>query len=167
MRILRAVGMALVTIAALVVVVAVVARFSDGPRGPFPGGALRAGELVTTREVDWTFASPIREMELQLLEPARSRTTWLIVHDGELYIPCGFVQLRFFKQWPHEAQRDGRSFVRVDGKRYERQAVRVVDPALHAALSAAAIEKYGFASPGTEPDPDSTWFFRMEPRPPS
>ena len=52
--------------------------------------------------------------------------------------------------------------LRVDGRRYERQAVRVTEPGLFATLSTIVAEKYGL-SPETEPEPDDVWFFRMDP----
>ena len=48
---------------------AVSARFSDGPSGPFSGGPLVAGELVMGPEPDWSFARDIPDIELQLLDP--------------------------------------------------------------------------------------------------
>ena len=53
MRILRWLGLALVALPAVVVGVGVIARFSDGPIGPFPGGKLHSGTLVTEANVDW------------------------------------------------------------------------------------------------------------------
>ncbi len=60
--------------------------------------------------------------------------------------------------------------LRIDGKRYERQAVLVTDPEVIAALS-LRFEKWGekaFSFPlGEAPtdDPKDIWFFRMDPRP--
>ena len=192
MRILRWLGIALVALVAVLVAVlvgiGVVARFSDGPIGPFPGGPLRAGSLVSEPAVDWSFAEEIGEVELQLAEPLSSRTTGILVHEGQLYVPCdlGFIWRRVpgplrgmlfviwvFKRWHEEALRDGRVVLRIDGKRYERQAVRVTDPELFAALSSLMREGVAefFQEPAERwnlpPDPDAIWFFRMEPRPPT
>ncbi len=161
MRILRGLGIALVALVAVLVGIGVVARFSDGPIGPFPGGPLRAGSLVSEPDVDWSFVDwesrPGRIVELQLVEPPSSRTTGILVHEGQLYVSAdlGFIWRRLpgpgrgvlfviwgFKQWHEEALRDGRVVLRIDGKRYERQAVRVTDP-------------------------EAIWFFRMDPRPPT
>ncbi len=188
MRILRWLGIALVALVAALVGIGVVARFSDGPIGPFPGGPLRAGSLVSEPAVDWSFAEEIGEVELQLAEPLSSRTTGILVHEGQLYVPCdlGFIWRRVpgplrgmlfviwvFKRWHEEALRDGRVVLRIDGKRYERQAVRVTDPELFAALSSLMREGVAefFQEPAERwnlpPDPDAIWFFRMEPRPPT
>ncbi len=194
MRILRWLGIALVALVAVFVAVlvgtGVVARFSDGPIGPFPGGPLRTGSLVSEPDVDWSFVDwesrPGRIIELQLVEPPKSRTTGILVYEGQLYVSAdlGFLWRRvpgpvrgvlfvifLFKRWHEEALRDGRVVLRIDGKRYERQAVRVTDPEVFAALSSRVQEgavRAGLAlGESLPPDPDAIWFFRMEPRPPT
>ncbi len=168
----------------LVAAVFVAARFSDGPLGPIAGGSLRSGELVTESAVDWN-AVGAREVELELVATGRSRLTGSFVHDGQLYIPCdlGFMWRRIpsagfravarvlwtVKHWHEDALRDGRVVLRIAGKRYERQAVRVTDPALLAALRSIMEEKaatYLKVKLSDAPaDPDAIWFFRIDPRP--
>ncbi len=175
--------------ASLVGTVLVVQRVSDGPIGPLAGGPLRAGALVSDPNVDWSFLGSGGEIVLQLVEPPRSRTTGSLVYRGQLFVPCdlGFLWrripsagFRFFaaaidlvKRWHEDALRDGRVVLRISGKRYERQAVRVTDPELLAALRSIAEERakrYMSArgagglldAPG---DPEAIWFFRMDPRP--
>jgi hypothetical protein len=128
-----------------------------------PGGPLVAGELVAGPEPDWTFAAEIQDIEIQVgAENPRSRTVWLIVDRGELFVPAGLASR---KTWPSEAVADGRVRVRVAGTRYERQATRVTDAARLEALRAAVGRKYGMTP---SPDgPDDTWFFHMGPRPAS
>ena len=147
----------------LAALLAVMARFSDGPIGPIAGGALRSGELVKDGPADWSFAADISEIEFQLLEPARSRITWILIHEGQPYIPCGTPGFRLWKQWPHEAMVDGRALLRIDNRRYERQAVRVTEEGLCATLTALLKQKYPMAE-AYPADPDVLWFFRMEPR---
>jgi hypothetical protein len=186
MRILRNLSIAVaVLVVLLVAAVLVVQRVSDGPLGPISGGPLRSGELVTERDVDWSVANG-RTIELQLVEPPGSRVTGAMVHEGQLYVPCdlGFLWRRVpstrfrwilatiyrFKHWHEDALRDGRVVLRVAGKRYERQAVRVTDPelltTLRAKLEAGARE---FFAPqggllGVPGDPEAIWFFRIDPR---
>ena len=53
-------------------------------------------------------AKSIDTVEFQLLEPDRSRTTWILVHDGKIYIPCGYLNSavgRIWKKWPIEAEK--------------------------------------------------------------
>ena len=179
--------------AAIVVVLAVAGvyiahRVSDGPMGPISGGPLRAGPLVTDANVDWATAlqqgNPGRGIELQLVSTGESRTVGAFVHDGQLYVPCdlGFLWrrtpnagMRFMggliysvKHWHQDAARDGRVVLRVAGKRYERQAVRVTDPELLTALRAdteQGVERFFGARlmPGPA-DPEAIWYFRMDPR---
>lgn len=159
---LRGIGILSLAALALLIGVGVVARFSDGPVAIFPGGPFRSGERVMA-EPDWSFARDVEEVELQLVEPARSRTVWLVVHEGLPYVPCGFLDVPLWKQWPHEVLEDGRVMLRIDGRIYERTAVKVSDPAEYAAVAALAAEKYGYRS-AEAPDPDAVWFFRLEPR---
>jgi len=159
-------------------------RVSDGPMGPIPGGPLRTGTLVTEPVIDWSFAKG-QSMDLELVEPPGSRTTGAMVLEGQLYVSCdlGFIWRRIpaparwmasliyrFKRWHEDALRDGRVVLRIAGKRYERQAVRVTDPEVVAILS-SRFEKWAektFSSPlGDVPSdgPNDIWFFRMDPRP--
>jgi hypothetical protein len=167
MRVLRWVGGALGAVLLLLVAAAGVARLSDGPIGIFPGGPLEAGELVTGPEPDWDFARDIPEMEFQLAQPPRSRTVWLLVHDHRLYIVSGYMDTaigRWWKQWPPEAEQDGRALIRIDGRRYERQAVRLHDRPLIEALAAEAHRKYGVGVTADAADSGAAWFFALEPR---
>ena len=162
MRLFRWLGWVLLALVTALVVVAGVARLHDGPLGPFPGGPLERGELVTEPAVDWRFAADVREIELQLVDPQRSRTTWVLVREDQLYVPCAWPT-SFLKQWPQQALRDGRVVLRIAGRRYERRAVRVTDPEVQAELSALGAKKYGYER-SEEPDLEGVWFFRMDPR---
>lgn len=168
MRILKrlagAIGIALLAAVALVIG----ARFLDGPIAIIPGGPLESGELVTGAEPDWTFARDIMEMEIQLIEPSRSRTTWLQVHDKKLYIVSGYMKStlgRFWKHWPAQAVQDGRAVIRIDGKRYERQLVRILEdrPVLEA-ISAEVNRKHGAGMTADMAASGGVWFFALEPR---
>jgi hypothetical protein len=179
-----AVAILLVSLAGTVFVVQ---RVSDGPLGPFAGGPLRAGTLVSEPNVDWSFLGGGRELELQLVDPPRSRITGALVYHGQLFVPCdlGFIWRRaastpfrwiggaiyLVKRWHEEALRDGRAVLRISDKRYERQAVRVTDPELLATLRSIMDERARqyMASRGglldAPGDPEAIWFFRMDPRP--
>ena len=168
MRVLKwvagAVGVALLSVVALVVG----ARFGDGPIAIIPGGPLEAGDLVTGPEPDWTFARDIMEMEFQLVEPPQSRTIWLQVHDKKLYVVSGYMNTtlgRIWKQWPAQALLDGRAVIRIDGKRYERQLVRILDdrPLLEA-IAAEVNRKYGAALRADMAASGDAWFFALQSR---
>jgi hypothetical protein len=179
MRFLRWAGVVLAVLILGFAAIGTLARFSDGPIGPlpialFPGGPLRAGDLVTGPEPDWSFARDIMLMEFQLVNSTRSRNIWLLVHEGKLYVASGYMDSwwgRLWKQWPNEAMQDGRAVIRIAGKRYEREARRIVEPTLFWSLIREARRKYG---PGDEEEPlpsdlppvesSGAWLFELAPR---
>jgi hypothetical protein len=158
MRVLRWLVITLAVLIALPFAVMGAARFADGPIGPFPGGPLRSGEMVSDAGVDWSFAELLEEIELQLVEPPRSRTVWVLVHEGQVYIPCS-LSFPPGKRWHEEAMVDGRAVVRMAGRRYERRLVRVTDAETLEALRASVGRKYG-PPPGGSAE---AWFFRLDP----
>ena len=191
LRVLRRVAIAAAAVIVLLVGTLYIAhKVADGPIGPISGASLRAGELVTDPNVDWeaVLASRPNEsrggIELELVATGESRTTGAFAHEGQLYVPCdlGFLWRRApsaafrliggllysVKHWNQDAERDGRVVLRIAGKRYERQAVRVTDPAQLVTLRAITEEKASKFFP--EPlldvpgDPEAIWFFRMDPR---
>jgi len=160
LRVLRVIGWLLLGLAGLAAVTALAARVMDGPSGPFPGGPLAAGDLVTGPDPDWSFAAeiPSIEIEVNAANPL-SRTVWLLVDQGDLFVPAGLASR---KTWPSQAVADGRAVVRIAGKRYQRQASRVTDPVRLDALRSALGRKYG-VTPSSDGS-DDTWFFRLGPR---
>ena len=144
------------------------ARFGDGPLAIIPGGPLEAGELYMGPEPDWTFARDIPEMEFQLVEPPLSRTIWLEVYDKKLYVVSGYMNSavgKVWKKWPAHAEKDGRAIVRIDGKRYERQLVRILDDqATLAGIGAEVKRKYGAPLTADLAATGDAWFFALEPR---
>src|SRR5262245_289527 len=109
--VLRVVGGLLAFIVVILSGLLVGARFADGPIAIIAGGPFTSGELVSGPEPDWSFVRDVREVEFQLLDPARSRTTWILYHEGKAYIPCGYMTTwwgRIWKQWLHTAERSAR-----------------------------------------------------------
>jgi hypothetical protein len=146
---------------ALVGLVLAAGCFMDGPLGPIPGGPLRSGELVSAAVSDWSFVAEVEEIELQLESQSRSRTTWILFHEGQAYVPSatGFPP---GKSWNVRAQEDGRAMLRISGSRYPVDLTRVEDASLVAALGVADLEKYPEGPPGT----DGTWYFAVASRTP-
>ncbi len=161
-RLLRGIGLTLLAGIALLVGAGVVARFSDGPIAVFPGGPFRSGQPAEG-EPDWSFARDVEEIELQLADPPRSRTVWVVVHQGLPYVSCSFLDVPLWKKWPYEVLEDGRVVLRIEGRLYERQAVKVTDPEEYQAVRALVAEKYGLGAE-QRTDPDTVWVFRLEPR---
>ncbi|MBC8188432.1 MAG: hypothetical protein H8E78_09555 [Proteobacteria bacterium] len=159
-------------LAALLLVIAgllVGARFADGPLAIMAGGPFTSGELVTGPEPDWSFVNDVGEVEFQLIEPARSRTTWILHHEGKAYIPCGYMTTwwgKIWKQWPLEAEKDPRILLRIGDDIYERQLVRVHEASVVAPLLAALSRKY---AGGTEVPMEAVtsgylWIYEIAPR---
>ncbi len=143
------------------------ARSSDGPSGVFAGGPLVAGELVTGPEPDWSFARDIETIELQLLEPPRSRLIWVLVYEGKAYVVSGYMGNRIgrmWKKWPIEAERDGRAIVRIDGKRYERTLVRIKTGAVVEGVTAELARKYRSPTTPAAIEAGTVWLFELAPR---
>ncbi len=166
--VLRVLGGILLAVGVLAAAVLIAARFADGPWGMVAGGPFTTGEVYVGREPDWSFVADIPTVELQSVEPARSRTTWIVHHDGRAFIPCGYLDSlwgRIWKQWPIEAERDGRAIVRIDGVLYERYLVRVGDAATIRAVAQKVIRKYLGDSGDDIPDePAGLWVFELAPR---
>jgi hypothetical protein len=161
MRIVRWVATALGALALLLGAVALGARFADGPVMLFPGGALRSGEWVDAPVDDWTFASDVQEIELQLESESSSRTTWILVKEGQAYVPCslGFPP---GKRWHFAASEDGRAVLRIDGRRYPVTLTRAeTEPGLGEALLPEVTRKYG----NVPPSDAGVWIFRVASRP--
>ncbi|MEE9255149.1 MAG: hypothetical protein V3U43_09445 [Pseudomonadales bacterium] len=121
-------------------------RFADGPYAIVAGGEFTSGERHLGPEPDWSFVSDRGEVEFQLLDPARSRTTWIVEHEGRIYIPCGYMNStwgRLWKQWPIEAEEDGRAVLRIDGVLYDRQLTRIKDGDQLPFLLSELRRKYG------------------------
>jgi hypothetical protein len=165
----RIAGALLAVLLVAVGVLLVGARFADGPLAIVAGGPFTSGTLASGPEPDWSFVHDVREVEFQLMEPARSRTTWILDHEGKAYIPSGYMTTwwgKIWKQWPHEAEKDPRVLLRFGDKIYERKLVRITEPALVAPLLAELSRKY---ASGQEIPMDAVtsgylWFFELAPR---
>jgi len=150
---------------ALVALVFLGARLHDGPLGPIPGGSLEDGPEVVEPIGDWSFAKEVGEVELQLASQGSSRTTWILVHEGEAYVPCslGFPP---GKRWHEQAAVDGRAVLRIEGRRYPVALTRLDDAAtaqLEPVIRAEVDRKYGQAPPSDA----GVWLFRVTSRAPA
>ena len=142
---LRMLGGLIVLLIVAIVGLVIGARFADGPIAIVAGGPFESGELVTGPEPDWSFVRDVQEVEFQLLDPPRSRTTWILDHEGKAYIPCGYMTTwwgKLWKQWPHEAEKDPRILLRIGDAIYERRLVRVEEGPAVAPLLAQLSRKY-------------------------
>lgn len=122
-----------------------VLRMGDGPTAIVAGGAFSTGQPYAGGEPEWSFLRDRQEVEFQLLDPARSRTTWILEHAGRIYIPCGYMNStlgKLWKHWPYEAERNGDALLRVDGVLYERRLVRIKDAPELPAIASELARKY-------------------------
>ena len=150
-----------------VVTAAVKQRFADGPNRVFSGGPLESGELHTGSDPDWSFVSEIPTIEMQLLDPPRSRRIWTAEFNGRLYVWSGYMGTvvgRLWKRWPVQAERDGRAMIRIDGKRYERQLVRIESGEVLDGISAAIRSKYPSQTTRAAVEAGDAWVFEAAPR---
>jgi hypothetical protein len=161
MRVIRIIALLLLAAVALLVFVALGARFNDGPIGLFPGGPLEAGPLEEDPVTDWSFATDEETIELQLLSQDRSRTTWILVRGGAAFIPCS-LSFPPAKSWHQRAVENGRAVLRMRGRRYPVALERVEDEELAAALGEVVRGKYGTGPPGE----GAAWYFRVTSRAP-
>ena len=91
-RVLRWIGIGLTAVIAGVLLVAIFARMSDGPLGPFPGGPMQGG-LVADPVDDWSFVAGAEDVELATASGRRFRTVVAepLVHNGDLYLHASTI----------------------------------------------------------------------------
>jgi len=167
--VLRVLGGLLALLVVAIGGLVIAARFADGPIVIVAGGPFTTGERVAGPEPDWSFVRDVQEVEFQLLDPPRSRITWVLEHEGKAYIPSGYMTTwwgRIWKRWPLEAERDGRTLLRIGDALYERQLVRVEEGPLVAPLLAELSRKYGGGReiPMEAVTSGYLWLFELEPR---
>jgi hypothetical protein len=83
---------------------------------------------------------------------------WLLVVDGELYVPAMWPRL---KRWPRRAESGADVTLRIAGRLYPARAERVADAALGARLRDALRARYRARAGSGE---DDIWFFRVQSR---
>jgi hypothetical protein len=166
-RALIVVGCLLLIPVTAVLTAAAKQRFADGPNRVFSGGRLMSGGLHAGPEPDWSFVEDIGTIELQLLDPPRSRRIWTTEHDGKLYVWSGYMGTavgRLWKRWPIQAMQDGRAVIRIEGKRYERQLVRIESGEILDGISSAIRDKYPSQVTRAAVEAGDSWVFEAAPR---
>ena len=142
--------------------------FHDGPIEIFAGGAFQTGKLIQGPEPDWNDIADLTTFEVQTVEPPRSRTTWLAVVEGRIFVPSGYMNTGFgkvWKRWPRQAEKDGRALLRVSGEIYERRLVRIsADNPLIPEIVAVLNAKYPSGGTVEQVQLNDTWIFELAPR---
>lgn len=168
-KLLRALGLALGTVALGFGLFLAGMRFHDGPIGIWSGGPFVSGSSAPS-PVSWDFLTDRSTIEFQTLDPATSRTVWLGVYKGRLFILSGYMKTgygRIWKQWPHYVvERDDRIILRVDDKLYEQRLRRIKGGRVAATVLDIFGQKYNLGAgendlPVTQGD---VWMFEVVPR---
>lgn len=141
-------------------------RFHDGPLEIFSGGPFKSGNPAMA-PADWSYLADRPTIEFQTLDPATSRTVWLGVLDGRLYLVSGYMTTgygKIWKQWPHYIEEnDDRIILRVDGNLYEQRLQRITGGPVAAAVMDVFGRKYNFgAGAGDAPVTSGyVWMFEV------
>ena len=141
---------------------------ADGPSILFPGGQLISGPVYNGPEPDWSFTSDIQAIELQLDESMTSRYVWAVPVNGRLYVVSsymGSILGRMWKHWAVEADDgDGAAVVRVNGIRYPRRLIRVVQGVELDGVASVLTNKYATPTTRQSIETGNTWVFQVAPR---
>jgi len=126
-------------------------RLHDGPVEFVPwftisvGGPFRRGELLASPD-DWTFLKDREEIEMETLNLGTSKTIWISVVDGRMFIASGRRNTwigQLWKQWPQRVHEDDRIILRVDDSLYEQRLKPITEgPDVIKAMTESA-RKYG------------------------
>ena len=149
-----------------VVTAGVKQRFGDGPQRFFSGGELIEGDLYQGAEPDWSIVDDVSTVELQLLEPPQSRRIWVAQYEGKLYVWSGYMGTfigRLWKQWPIQAESDGRAIIRINGVRYQRQLTRIKSGSVLDGIAAAVAAKYPSRMTRAAIEAGDVWLFEAAP----
>ncbi len=166
-KLLIALGVLLLIPVVAIGTLLVASGYTDGASPLFGGGELVSGELVTGPEPDWTFVHDLPTIELQLLDPPRSRVIWIVEHEGKPYVISGYMGSAIgsvWKHWPAQAERDGRAIVRIAGKQYERTLRRIKTGPVVEGVAAELRRKYRYAVTAADIEAGTTWLFELAPR---
>ena len=141
-------------------------RFHDGPMGMVTGGPFKTGQ-VTPVPADWSFLKDDLVTEFQTLNPETSRTVWLGVFEGRLFLVSGYMNSftgKIWKQWPHYIEEDNRIVLRHGGKLYELQMQRQMQGSHLQGVLDVFGQKYGFSGSTDVITNGDVWVFEALPR---
>lgn len=141
-------------------------RFHDGPIEIISGGPFKTGELAEAPE-SWRFLADRDTLEFQTMDPPRSRTVWLAVHDDRLFLISGYMTTgygKLWKQWPHHVVEDDRAILRIDGKLYEQRLERITEGEIIAPVVAEFGRKYGFEGSKEAVTSGYAWLYEVKAR---
>jgi hypothetical protein len=163
---LKAIGISVGALLAVGGAVILGALWFYGPLGPVPGPEL-AGSVVDEPVEDWSFVDAVKVIQLETHpEDPYSVNTWVTKLGGGIYVFGGGED----SPWVQNIGDDPRVRIRIEGRIYERRAVRVADLETKRAFLMSMRSKYE-GDFGFQPefwqrawDSGDLVLFRMEPR---
>ena len=137
----------------------------DGPIEIFSGGAFKSGTPMSNIAPDWPSLKDKQTIQVQSIKPERSRTTWFAVIDERAFVPSGYMNTKIgkiWKQWPKHTEQDPRSKIRIDGRIYDTQLLRLTaDDPLIPAIVDELNRKYPSNASVEDIAANSTWIFEV------
>lgn len=151
---------------------------ADGATVVFPGGEMRAGELHTGPEPDWSFTDDIFTIELQLNDPMATRRIFILESEGKIYVVSGYMRSflgKLWKEWAFDADEgNDEGVLRVNNVRYPRKLVRIKEGDVLDGVAAKLLAKYNgvstpvpaeaIASARASIEEGDSWIFELAPR---
>ena len=146
----------------LVLTVSLILSACGGPLGPLAGGEL-SGEEASPTNGDWSFAKDVEVIQLETRpsEP-HSINIWTGVLDKQLYLPSSLIsgdENPAERGWVQHVTADPSVRLRIDGRVYTAQAVRVTNPALIAQIKSLILVKY---EEEATPHSNNAWIYRID-----
>tara|TARA_B110000444_G_scaffold233531_1_gene243127 strand:+ start:221 stop:751 length:531 start_codon:yes stop_codon:yes gene_type:complete len=150
-------------------------RLHDGPVEFYPGftistgGPFLSGELAPSPD-DWTFLKEREEIEMETLNLGTTKTIWVTVVNGRMFVASGRRQTwigQQWKQWPQRVNEDDRIILRVDDILYEQRLRPITEGPDILPVLTESWRKYGR---GSRPTSDAAvtqeliWLFEIVPR---
>lgn len=123
MKLLKAIGIAIVCLLVIGGAVILGARWIYGPLGPLPGPAL-AGPVVEEPVEDWSFIDAVKVVQVETSPDAPySVSTWITRIDDGIYVFAGDDE----SPWVQNIVQDPAVRIRIEGRIHELRAVGVTD----------------------------------------
>jgi len=145
---------------------ALLALAACGPLGPIPGGRL-SGEVGPANNSDWSFASDVETAQLETRpDDPHSVNTWFVALGPQLYVPTSMIlgpKDPHERGWVVNVQADPRVRIRLDGRVFERRAVRVEGGQEYDRARSALESKYEL-DPAERDAERQVWIYRLDSR---
>ncbi|MDG1204285.1 MAG: hypothetical protein P8N51_02820 [Pseudomonadales bacterium] len=137
----------------------------DGPIEIFSGGPFKSGTSMVDVSPDWSSLKDEQTIQVQSIDPKRSRTTWFAVIGARAFVPSGYMNTKIgkiWKKWPKQAERDPRSKIRIDGRIYTTTLSRVAaDDPIIPAIVEELNRKYPSNASIEDIEANGTWIFEI------